>query len=69
MKKDIIIGWIILATIVCIIIAPFIYLELIREDTTQLAKDEFSKYFNGKEEVVYYGTLLLRWMSPFRARS
>lgn len=52
MKKDIIIGWIILATIVCIIIAPFIYLELFREDTTQLAKDEFSKYFNGKEEVV-----------------
>lgn len=22
-------------------------------------------FFNGKEEVVYYGTLLLRWMSPF----
>lgn len=23
-----------------------------REDTTQLAKDEFSKYHNGKDEVV-----------------
>ena len=52
MKKDTIRGLISLAIIVGIIVAPFIYLELTREDTTQLAKDEFSKYFNGKDEVV-----------------
>ena len=52
MKKDTIRGLISIAIIVGIIVAPFIYLELTREDTTQLAKDEFSKYFNGKDEVV-----------------
>ena len=30
----------------------FIILTSCREDTTQLAKDEFSKYYNGKDEVV-----------------
>ena len=28
------------------------FLSFCREDTTQLAKDEFSKYFSGKDEVV-----------------
>jgi len=52
MKKETIRGLICLAIIVGIVVAPFIYLELTREDTTQLAKDEFSKYYNGKDEVV-----------------
>ena len=30
----------------------FIFLTSCRQDNTQLAKDEFSKYFNGKDEVV-----------------
>ena len=29
-----------------------LFLTACGEDTTQLAKDEFSKYFNGKDEVV-----------------
>lgn len=52
MKKETIRGLICLAIIVGIVVAPFIYLELTRVDTTQLAKDEFSKYYNGKDEVV-----------------
>ena len=38
--------------IVLLIIACLIFLTSCRENTTQLAKDEFSKYFNGKNEVV-----------------
>lgn len=30
----------------------FLFLTSCRQDNTQLAKDEFSKYFNGKDEVV-----------------
>ena len=30
----------------------FLLLTYCRQDTTQLAKDEFSKYYNGKDEVV-----------------
>ena len=29
-----------------------LFLTSCRQDTTQLAKDEFSKYYNGKDEVV-----------------
>ena len=29
-----------------------LFLISCRQDTTQLAKDEFSKYYNGKDEVV-----------------
>ena len=32
----------------------FLFFTSCREDTTQLAKDEFSKYYNGKEEVVLF---------------
>ena len=44
MKKETIRGLICLAIIVGIVVAPFIYLKLTREDTTQLAKDEFKTH-------------------------
>lgn len=52
MKKETIRGLIVIATIVCVVAVPLICVALTREDTTQLAKDEFSKYYNGKNEVV-----------------
>ena len=38
--------------LVLLIISCLIFLTSCMEDNTQLAKDEFSKYFNGKNEVV-----------------
>ncbi len=40
------------ATFITACILLILYISISREDTTQIAKDEFSKYYNGKDEVV-----------------
>jgi len=41
-----------LLVLVSIFILPFVVLDLIVEDNTQIAKNEFSKYYNGENDVV-----------------
>ena len=41
----------------------FLFFTSCREDTTQLAKDEFSKYYNGKEEVVLFIGAILHFQN------
>ena len=41
-----------LLVLVSIFILTFVVLDLIVEDNTQIAKNEFSKYYNGENDVV-----------------
>ena len=41
----------------------FLFFTSCREDTTQLAKDEFSKYYNEKEEVVLFIGAILHFQN------